>query len=117
MIVDDDQFLRKVLNRILTIGGHKVVSQASNGAEAISNYLQSEPKPEVILMDHRMPVMNGSEATKKLKEINPNLVVIFISADDTVKAEALSSGAVAFLTKPIRSADLFSILETSVAAA
>ncbi len=114
LIVDDDQFLHKVLDRILSIGGHEVVGHAYNGAEAVEKYVQLNPKPEIILMDHRMPVMNGATATRELKQIDPDVRVLFVSADETVKSEAMEAGALGFLTKPIRSKDLFSALEQYV---
>ena len=111
LIVDDDKFLHKVLERILTIGGHQVVGNAYNGAEAIEKFVQLNPKPDIILMDHRMPVMNGTTATRKLLEMDKSARIIFISADDSVYDEAIDSGAKGFLTKPIRSANLFDALK------
>ncbi|MFQ5832075.1 MAG: response regulator [Candidatus Thorarchaeota archaeon] len=114
MIVDDDVFLHKVLERILSIGGHSVMEHAYNGAEAIEKYVALNPRPDIVLMDHRMPVMNGVTATRELKEIDSSAVVVFISADDTVRNEAMNAGALGFLTKPIRSTDLFAALEDYV---
>ncbi|MFW9919263.1 MAG: response regulator [Candidatus Thorarchaeota archaeon] len=111
LIVDDDNFLHTVLGRILNIGGHEVVAHAYDGAEAIEKYTQLSQKPEIILMDHRMPVMNGAEATKKILKINPKAKIIFISADESVRRIALTAGALDFLTKPIRSKYLFAIIE------
>jgi two-component system chemotaxis response regulator CheY len=114
MIVDDDMFLHKVLNRILSIGGHQVVDQAYNGAEAIEKFVASNPKPDIILMDHRMPVMNGTTATRELLHLDPKIKIVFISADNTVEGEAMESGALGFLTKPIRSTDLFAAIDKYV---
>ena len=111
LIVDDDSFLHKVLERILTIGGHQVVGHADDGAEAIEVFVQLTPKPDIILMDHRMPVMNGTTATRELLHMDPSAKILFISADETVKSEAMDAGALGFLTKPIRSKDLFSAIE------
>lgn len=111
MIVDDDIFLHKVLTRILAIGGHKVLEQAYNGSEAIQKYVSMNPKPDLILMDHRMPVMNGTSATRELIQIDPSIKILFISADNTVEADAMEAGALGFLTKPIRSAGLFAAIE------
>lgn len=114
LIVDDDQFLHKVLDRILSIGGHQVVGHAFNGAEAVEKYVKANPKPDIVLMDHRMPVMNGATATKELKQINPDVKVLFISADETVKQDAFDAGALGFLTKPIRSKVLFAAIKEHV---
>ncbi|MBD3404539.1 MAG: response regulator [Candidatus Lokiarchaeota archaeon] len=111
LIVDDDKFLHKVLERILSIGGHEVVGHAYNGEEAIELYIKMNPHPGIILMDHRMPVMKGTIATRELLKINPEAKIFFISADDAIKDEAIEAGAIGFLTKPIRSKDLFEILK------
>ena len=114
MIVDDDIFLHKVLTRILALGGHTVLEQAYNGAEAIQKYVAMNQKPDLILMDHRMPIMNGTTATRELLQHDPSIKVLFISADNTVEKEAIESGAIGFLTKPIRSAGLFSAIDKFV---
>jgi two-component system chemotaxis response regulator CheY len=114
MIVDDDIFLHKVLERILILGGHSVVDHAYNGAEALEKYVTLNPKPSIVLMDHRMPIMNGVTATRELKELDPNAVIVFISADNSVEAEAIDAGALGFLTKPIRSKDLFDAIHKYV---
>ena len=111
LIVDDDTFLHKVLDRILSIGNHDVVGHAYDGAEAIEVYIGLNPKPDIILMDHRMPIMNGVTSTKEILHINPDAKILFISADETIKKEAMDSGALDFLTKPIRSVDLFAAID------
>jgi two-component system chemotaxis response regulator CheY len=114
LIVDDDNFLHKVLERILTIAGHRVVGHAYDGAEAVERFRQLNPKPEIILMDHRMPVMSGAAATREILGSSPGVKVLFVSADETVRQEALEAGALGFLTKPIRSADLFAAIDAHI---
>ncbi len=114
MIVDDDIFLHKVLERILILGGHSVVDHAYNGAEALEKYVTLNPKPNIVLMDHRMPIMNGVTATRELIELDSKAVIVFISADNSVEAEAIDAGALGFLTKPIRSKDLFDAIHNYV---
>jgi two-component system chemotaxis response regulator CheY len=111
LIVDDDLFLHKVLERILSIGGHSVMGHAYDGAEAIEKFKELNPKPDLILMDHRMPVMSGTAATREILHIDSNSKILFISADETVLNEAIESGAIGFLTKPIRSKDLFAAID------
>jgi two-component system chemotaxis response regulator CheY len=114
LIVDDDQFIHKVLERILVIGGHEVLGHANNGSEAVEQFVQLNPKPDIILMDQRMPVMNGATATREILSLNGNAKILFVSADETVKDEALEAGAVGFLTKPIRSAQLFAAINDHI---
>ncbi len=112
LIVDDDMFLHKVLDRILSIGNHDVVGHAYDGAAAIEVYIELNPKPDIILMDHRMPIMNGVTATKEILHINSDAKILFISADETIKKEAMDAGALGFLTKPIRSVDMFAAIDS-----
>jgi two-component system chemotaxis response regulator CheY len=111
LIVEDDDLIHKVLERILTIGGHKVIGHAMNGIDAIEQYEKSNPRPDIILMDQRMPIMSGTEATEKILRIEPRAKVLFVSADERSKKKAESAGAVGFLTKPIRSQILYSAIQ------
>jgi two-component system chemotaxis response regulator CheY len=52
-------------------------------------------------MDQRMPVMTGTEATRKILMIDPDVKIIFVSADEHTKEESLEAGAVAFIKKPV----------------
>lgn len=58
-------------------------------------------KPKVILMDHRMPIKTGIEATKEIIVIDKNVKIIFTTGDSTVKEEALAAGAFSFQDKPL----------------
>ncbi len=109
-IVDDDRFIHKVLERILSFAGHTVVGHAYNGKEAVEQFLQIRPPPDIVLMDHRMPLMNGLDATREILQMNPSAAIIFVSADETVSEEATEAGAKCFLTKPIRSNTLFDVI-------
>ena len=111
LIVDDDTNIHKVLDRILSIGGHEVVGNAYDGADAVRKFVKLNPKPNVILMDHRMPVMNGVTATKEIIQVDPTTRILFISSDDIVKDEALDSGAFSFLKKPVQITELLAAIE------
>jgi two-component system chemotaxis response regulator CheY len=106
LIVDDELFIVELYRDILQLRGYRVTGTAFDGEEAIKKYGSSEEKPDVIIMDHRMPVMNGVDATKEIIKMNPNQKVIFVSADVLVEKEARDAGAVDFLPKPFRMDDL-----------
>ena len=94
--------------------GFEIIGSARNGKEAVQKYKSFSEKPDVILMDHRMPLMSGLQAMKEiLKESGP-LRVIFVSADVSVKDRALKAGAVAFLEKPFKVNDLLTVLQEGV---
>ena len=106
LIVDDELFIVELYRDILQLRGYKVVGMAFDGEEAIRKYTNSPDKPDIIIMDHRMPVMNGVDATKEIVRMNPTQKVIFVSAAVLVEKEAREAGATEFLPKPFRMDDL-----------
>ena len=106
LIVDDELFIVELYRDILQLRGYKVVGTAFDGEEALRRYSESLDKPDVVIMDHRMPVMNGVEATREIMRVNPKQKVIFVSADVLVEKEARDAGATEFLPKPFRMDDL-----------
>lgn len=113
-LVDDDKYLQNVYKTLFTVSDFEIVSQAFDGFEAIEQYPMLNPKPDVVIMDQRMPRMDGITATRELKSIDPGVKVIFLSADDESRTSAFKVGAVAFLTKPVRIEVLFETIETVV---
>lgn len=111
LIVDDELFIVELYRDILQLRGYRVVGTAFDGEEALRKYSSTADKPDVIIMDHRMPVMNGVDATKEIIKINPKQKVIFVSADVLVEKEARDAGAVDFLPKPFRMDDLIEKME------
>lgn len=101
LIVDDELPARERLSRMLaTIPGCSLVGEAGNGTEAIS---QAENlKPDLVLMDIRMPGMDGIEAAKHLSTFKEPPAVIFTTAFAEHAFEAFETHAVAYLLKPIR---------------
>ncbi len=106
LIVDDELFIVELYRDILQLRGYKIVGTAFDGEEAVRKYSATPEKPDVIIMDHRMPVMNGVQATREIVRMNPKQKVIFVSADVMVEREAREAGAVDFLPKPFRMDDL-----------
>jgi hypothetical protein len=85
---------------------------AKNGVEALE-IVKSGDKIDIILMDINMPIMNGIEATKEIKKINPNIPIIiqtaYILNDERIKS--FEAGCDAFIAKPVKINQLFSTLE------
>ena len=73
---------------------------AKNGKEAVEMYKSFNDKPDVIIMDHRMPIMNGIDASKEILRFDKDAKIIFASADMTVQKEAASIGVISFKEKP-----------------
>ena len=100
LIVDDEENMRRTLGEILTDEGYDVAVAAS-GEEAVE--LCKKHQFRVILMDVRMPGMNGVEAFRQIRRHQEGVRVILMSAYsiDALKEAALDEGAVAFLSKPL----------------
>jgi len=73
-------------------------------------------KPDVIIMDHRMPLKNGLQVTKEMLEIDNSLKIIFISADNTIREQALSMGVINFTDKPCSVQKLYNNVEDALKA-
>ncbi len=102
MIVDDEEFLHELYGKILELKGYKVVASARNGDEAVEVYAGMSPRPDLVLMDHRMPIKNGLEAMRDILAIDPDALVVFLTADSSVGEEAMEAGATDILLKPFR---------------
>ena len=98
-IVEDEPSLQILYKEILNMSGFEVMDIASNGKEAVSMFKLFSNKPKVILMDQRMPEMSGIEASKLIFQTDKRVKIIFISADASVKEEAISIGAFLFIDK------------------
>ena len=113
-IVDDDQSLQRLYALILKEAGFEIIATAINGKDAIEKYNKLELKPDIILMDHRMPIKNGLDTMAEILKINKIEKIIFASADITVKEEAKSIGACAFLDKPFKMQQLLIMIRQIV---
>ena len=110
-IIDDDADIVLLFEQFLKVEGHQIVAKAFNGEEAIEIFKNLQEKPDIVLMDHRMPSKNGLETTKEMLKINPHSKIIFVSADYTVRNKALEVGAIDFLEKPIDLSTLYTMIE------
>ena len=102
LICDDAAFMRMMIKDILTKNGYEIAAEAENGQKAVEKY--PEAKPDLVLMDITMPEMDGIEALKKIKELDPNAKVIMCSAmgQKAMFIEAIQSGAKDFIVKPFQ---------------
>ena len=110
LIVDDHVGMRTTLQDILEDEGYQV-SSAATGDEAIE--ICQTKKFDIILMDVRMPGMNGVEAFRKIKTFSKDSKIIMMSAYsiDEMKLEALREGAIAFLQKPLDISQVLKLIE------
>lgn len=82
------------------MSGFQVLDFASNGDEAIEMYKNFQEKPDIIILDYRMPIKNGIDALKAILEIDIHSKIIFASADRSIREKVYFYGAVGFLDKP-----------------
>ncbi len=102
LIVDDTAFMRKLLRNILLSAGFNVVGEAENGKQAVELY--KKLKPDLVTLDIVMPEMNGIEALKQIRSIDPNAKIIMCTAvgqEQMVKA-AIKLGAKGYIVKPFQ---------------
>jgi len=99
MIADDEENVRVLLQEVLEGEGYEVLI-ADNGAKAVN--IVSKLNVDCVLLDVRMPVLDGLEAFLKIKEISPDLPVIFLTAygSSDLAIKAMKKGAYDYLTKP-----------------
>jgi len=101
LIVDDEAPARHRLRQLLEeLENHRVVAEAANGMEALRAF--EEHRPEVVLMDIRMPGMDGVEAARHLGAMPEPPAVIFTTAYDQYAMDAFDAQAIGYLLKPVR---------------
>ncbi len=114
MLVDDQSLFREGLRTLLSVQpDFEVVAEASNGEEALR--LAAQKHPHVVLMDLRMPVLDGVSATRRMRELFPDIRVLALTTfdDDENLFGAIRAGAVGYLLKDISSDRLFEALRTA----
>jgi len=111
LLVDDSRLLLEGLQSLLEAHGVEVAGVATEGFEAVD--LACALKPDVILMDVRMPGCDGLEATRRIRARMPGarIVMLTSTADDEDLFEAIRSGACGYLLKSIDTESLVEVLE------
>lgn len=99
VVVDDEDFIRELYRDVFEASGITVFG-ARNGEEAVSLFKTMKHRPDAIIMDHRMPGKDGIETTREILKLDPRVPIIFSSADESVREQALAAGAVSFWAKP-----------------
>jgi len=113
MIADDEPIIRLDLRKTLENMGHQVVGEAGDGAKAID--AARELKPDIIILDIKMPEMDGIDAAKIIttEGIAPVLLLTAYSQKDLVD-RAKDAGVFAYLIKPFKEADLLPAMEIAI---
>ncbi len=99
LVVDDAAFMRMRAGKLLAQHGYQVL-EAENGLDALNMYMQH--KPDLVLMDITMPVMDGITALKEIRQADPQAKVVMLSAmgQQAMVIESIKAGARDFVVKP-----------------
>jgi len=102
LIVDDAAFMRMMIKDILSKNGFTVVGEAENGLRAVEKY--KELSPDLVIMDITMPEMDGIQAVKQIKSLDPSAKIIMCSAmgQQAMVIESIQAGARDFIVKPFQ---------------
>lgn len=102
LIVDDAAFMRFTLKMMLEKNGFTVAGEAENGAAAVIKY--KELSPDIVTMDITMPVMDGVNALKEIRKIDPGSKILMVSAvgQEMMVRDAVMAGARGFVVKPFK---------------
>jgi two-component system chemotaxis response regulator CheY len=118
LLVDDESHIRKFIGLLLKQLGRPTIVEATNGAEAVAIYESRHPRPALVLLDVNMPVMDGMAALKRLREIDPDCVVIMLTslANRATVEEAIRLGAANYLLKDTPKDALLQALDETITA-
>lgn len=113
VIADNESLIRMDLKEMLEDAGHTVVGEAANGQMAVA--LTEKQQPDIVIMDIKMPVMDGIEAAKMIwqKKLAPVLLLTAYSQTEIVE-KANDSGVLAYLVKPVREDTLFPAMQIAL---
>ncbi|MGE5329572.1 MAG: response regulator [Deltaproteobacteria bacterium] len=114
LVVDDSLLIHKLITKAVESEGYEVCATAINGKQAVEFYEQY--KPDIVTMDITMPVMGGIEATKKIREANPNANIVFFGSaiDKHVVEQASELGIKFYIDKPFEKEKLLSVLHSAL---
>ena len=111
MICDDAAFMRMMIRDILVKGGYEIAGEVPDGKQAVELY--STCKPDLVLMDITMPVMDGLQALRQIRQKDPNACVVMCSAmgQGEQVQKAMKGGAKDFVVKPYQSQRVLQVIE------
>lgn len=114
LLIDDEPHIRKYVSLILKSIGSPIIVEAGNGIEGVAAYQRENP--DLVLLDVNMPQMDGLETLKKLKEIDPNCVVIMLTsiANRQTIEQAVEFGAANYIRKDTPKAEIAQSLSETI---
>lgn len=112
LLADDTVFFRVALKDILSKGNYEIVGEAVNGAEALEK--AKELKPDIVILDVVMPIKNGLEAARDIKDLNLPLKIVMCTSlgYEPIVEEAIRAGASGYIIKPLNEAKVLKVLDS-----
>ncbi|MFX1537848.1 MAG: response regulator transcription factor [Promethearchaeota archaeon] len=114
MIVEDDPLIRQLYKEVFISEGHVVVGEAADGEEALKLFHSLQEKPDLIVLDYRMPKKNGLEVAQEIMESTPNAKILMISGDPTINQNIVLSCDIKFARKPVQMIELLKIISMEI---
>ena len=113
VVVDDDPIIRMDIREMLEEEGYAVAGEAKNGEEAVA--LVARLKPDLVIMDVKMPVMNGIKASRIIRKMQDTSVLLLTAySQKELVQDAKSAGVAAYLVKPVSEEDLIPAVEIAL---
>ena len=116
LVADDHRQFREALVALLELDGFQVVGQAADGADAVA--LAKQLRPDVVVIDLKMPVLNGLDATRLVRDALPSTPVVVLTAftGDELERAAVAAGATTYVAKDANLEELRAALAAAAAA-
>ena len=113
MVVDDEPIIRMDLREMLENEGYLVVAEAKNGEEAVA--LAHRHKPDLVIMDVKMPVLNGIKASNIIRSFSDSSILLLTAySQKELVQDARKAGVTAYLVKPVSEDDLIPAVEIAL---
>ncbi len=114
LVVDDAAFMRKMVTDALSGGGHEIVGEAANGAEAVQRF--QELRPDIMTLDITMPEKDGLTALREILTLEPAAKIVMCSAlgQESKVLESIKLGAKDFVVKPFQADRVLSAIEKAL---
>ncbi len=100
LIAEDDPLIRNLFKEILIKNGYDII-EAVDGEDALTVYDKLHEKPDIIIVDYRMPKINGLELTQEILARDPNSNIIMVTGDPYMSQKILNNNKVIFKEKPV----------------
>ena len=114
-IIEDNVEIVELYVMLVKSLGMYVSFIARDGNAGVEAFKAAAIPPDIVLIDHRMPVKNGLEAMREIRALQPDAQFIFVSADEGMKDEVMAAGAKVFLTKPASMRDIANAMKNVLA--